>query len=1037
MRFRCPTPTFVVCLAISLNAAVLAQESAALSGQVVDPTKALIVGAELTLTDLGRGVARSTKTDETGRYIFDPLPSGDYSLVVRSKGFADLHIERIVLKVRDREMLKLEMALGVATSSVTVRADAQGVQADASAGAVVEEDYLRHLPVNGRSITGLLQMAPGITTGTGPAGEINSNGLRSNTNYYSLDGLSLGGGMPVGGGAGVGGGTPRMGGGGTSGGMGGPLDSVSLDSVQEVRIQTSAFAPEFGRTPGAQISMTSRGGTNGFHGSLYEYFRNDHFNANDWFANEAGLDRGRMLQNQFGGTLGGPIVKNRTFFFASGDVAWLRTPTTSVASVPDLQSRAAAPAELRVYMRAFPKPNGPELDEGAARFASVTTNPQNRETYALRVDHAVNDRNTLFARYSYTPYDGTSRGSDFVSPNVVSSSHITSQMVTGGWTKVISPAATNDLRVNVSKTSLTSSGYMDTLGGAVPLTDGQVFPSGVDSANGSFSMSVLGLTSYMMGQRGGSEQRQINIVDGFSATAGAHTYKMGVDYRTVAATNHDVPYTSMATFSGMAAGDGSLLSGEATMASISSNLTEVYPYSVNWSAYIQDTYRPTASFTITFGMRWDVNPAPRVWQGERPFAISSFDSTRVTQGEPLYNTRWSDLAPRVGVVKQAGTRKGYETVYRGGFGIFHDPGYGTSLSAFSGAPYASINTLTLPDFPLSTGDKEPPGLPATKPFGRLGAAERSLKSPLVWQWNFTIERGFGVNQTLSVGYAGTHGSRLLRTEMQPSYSGDYDILSLATNGADSSYHALQVQFRRRATRNLQMQLSYTWSHSIDTASTDFGMGGFATLFTSEKGNSDYDVRQNLNASGSWKLPAPEGNWLSPVLGNWWSDFMFTWRTGTPFDVVGVSESASSSSASGRGIFAQVRPDYNGLPVWVDDPTVPGGRRLNRDAFDSPSGYAQGNLGRNAISGFGITQLNLSLRRQINVRERQALHLSVEAFNLLNHPSFANPSRNEGASMTSANFGVSTRAQGQGFGGTGSLYQTGGPRSLQFVVRYQF
>ena len=1039
MRFRCLAPSLAVCLIGSLSqVVVLAQESAALSGEVIDPSQAAVVGANVTLTDLQRGVRRVRATNETGSYLFEPLEPGVYSLLVQSKGFTDLQIDRIELKARDRRTLKLELALPVTGTSVTVEAIAEGISGDASAGAVVEGTFLENLPVNSRSVSSILPMTPGIVTAAGPGGEVNSNGQRSNTNYYMMDGVSMSTGMPVGAGpgAGFGGGAaavPVTGGAGGAGGLG----SISLDSLQEVRVQTSAFAPEFGRTPGAQISMTTRGGTNGVHGSAYEYFRNHHFNANDWFANQGGLARGRMLQNQFGGTLGGPVIHNRTFFFASADILRMQTPLTSVASVPDLDSRAAAPAALRAYLRAFPIPNGPELDAGAARYSVVTTNPQNRQSYSGRLDHAINARDSMFVRYGYSPADFKQRGAEFVSPNVYSAVNSHSHSVTGAWTRVVNASAANDLRVNYSSNTLTMSGGMDDLGGAIPLKDTQVFPKGVDSTNGSFSLSVLGLASYSLGARGSNDQKQINVIEGFSATAGSHTYKMGVDYRTSRVTNHNVPYSSMATFSGLAAGDGSLLSGTATMSSVSSAMTEVYPATTNYSAYIQDTWRMSAASTLTFGVRWDVNPAPSVWDGPRPYALSSFSSSRVTQGEPLYDTRWADLAPRVGLVKQISAEKGKELVLRGGFGIFHDPGYGTSLAAFGGAPYSNIKTLTLPDFPLSATDRQPPGLPATKPFGTLGAAERSLQSPSVWQWNVALERSYGLAQTLSIGYLGTSGKSLLRSETQAAFSGDYDVLRLATNGADSSYHALQVQFRRRYSHNLQAQVAYTWSHSIDTASNDFGGGAFATLLTSERGNSDYDIRHVLNASGSWLLPSTKVPVLSALLRDWWSDFMFATRTGTSFDVVGVSASAGGST-TGRGLFAQVRPDYNGLPVWVDDSGVPAGRRLNQAAFTSPTSYAQGNLGRNSIGGFGQTQLDFAVRRQVNLTERQALHLSVQAFNIFNHPSFANPSRNEGASMTSANFGVSTRAQNQGFGGgSGSLSQVGGPRSLQFVVRYQF
>ena len=254
------------------------------------------------------------------------------------------------------------------------------------------------------------------------------------------------------------------------------MGSVSLDSLQEVRVQTSVFAPEFGRTSGAQVSMTSRGGSNAFHGSAYEYFRNHHLTANDWFANEAGMGRGRMLQNQFGGTLGGAVLKNRSFFFVSGESAELRIPSTVVASVPDMASRAAAPAALRRYLRVFPLPNGPELDGGAARFSAVVTNPQSRQNYGARVDHTLTAKDTLFVRYGYSPGSGAQRGSEFVSPNVWSNQEMSSHTVTGAWTRLIRPAVTNELRANYSASSGSSSGGMDGFGGGVPLTDSVGFP---------------------------------------------------------------------------------------------------------------------------------------------------------------------------------------------------------------------------------------------------------------------------------------------------------------------------------------------------------------------------------------------------------------------------------------------------------------------------------------------------------------------------------------------------------------------------------
>lgn len=1021
------------------SACALAQEYAVLSGQIIDLKEAAVPGAGVTLTHLRRGSQQTATTTETGGYSFSSIEPGDYSLLVQKKGFADLKVETITLKSRDRQSLKLTLQIAATTSSITVEARAEGISADSSGGAEIEQDFLRHLPVNGRTIDALLQLSPGVVSnGAG----INVNGLRSNTNYYMLDGVSLSQGA-AGGGPGGGAVLAPRGSGIAPVAGGNSLDTISLDALQEVRIQTSAFAPEFGRTPGAQVSMSSRGGANEFHGSAYEYFRNDRLNANDWFANRNGLARGRMQENQFGATLGGRIVPNRTFFFISGEVLRLRAPETTVSSVPDLATRRTARANLRPYLHAFPLPNGPIQDNGAAQLTAVFTNPLDRESWSARIDHTINHRNSLFVRASLSPSGSVQRGSDFVTPNTVNTLSSRAETLTVSLVSIVAPASTNDLRVNVSRNASRRASYMDNFGGATPLTDAQVFPNGITSETGNFSMSILGLTSYTYSSHSRNEQTQVNVVDGLTMIAGSHAYKFGVDLRTSAASNYSVPYSLNAVFNGLSGEDQAFLTGTSANTVVSSSVPSVHPNTLNWSLYFQDTFRANERTTITLGLRWDVNPAPGTWKGPRPLAIASSNEERVTQSDPLYNTRWTDIAPRFGLSHQITNEQGKEWVLRLGVGLFHDLGYGTSLSAFSGAPYTNARTLTLASFPLAASDLAPPALPASKPYNQLGAAERTLRSPRVVQANLALERSIGLGQVVSVGYVGTRGRQLLRTETSAAFSDDYDVLRLATNGAESDYHSLQAQWRRRFAANFTMQAAYTYGHSIDSASNDLGFGGgFATLFANERGSSDFDVRHSLNISGSWRMPEPKLPVLKQAFGGWWSDFMIAWRTSTPFDVVGLTDESSNSSATtttGRGLFAQVRPDYNGLPVWVDDPTAPGGRRLNRDAFEAPSGFGQGNLARNALRGYGLSQADWSLRRQVNIGERRALHLSVQAFNIFNQVNFANPSRNEGANLASPSFGVPNRTQQQGIAGgsLGSVYRAGGPRSVQLSARFQF
>ncbi len=1008
-----------------------AQEfSASLTLHISDPANARVPGANAVLISAERGVEYAASSDARGSVAFGALPPGDYELRLSKTGFREIRISRISLAVRDRQTLQLELTVAQENASVTVTARAEGINTDPSIGVSMDQEYFRHLPLNGRSAESLVLMAPGVTSASGGRGGIgggfNANGLRSNMNYYTLDGVSInsavGGGAPLGG---PGGGAP-----GGAGGGGASTDLISVDAMQELRVQTSPFAPEFGRSPGAQISMTSRSGTNEVHGSLFYYFRNEKLEANDWFANSRSLPRGKLRQNRPGGTIGGPIIRNRTYFFASYEGLRLVTPNSIVTSVPDLDSRRGVAPSLRPFLNAFPLPNGPALDEGAAEFNAVVANPSSSDSASLRLDHAWDASNTLFARYSVTPSSVDSRGGALSAPNIRTNRNSRSQVATVGWSRSLSSTLLNDLRVNISNSRSSSFSVMDGFGGATPLTDAQIFPAGIARENAEFSLQVLGLGGISSGSSGSNAQDQINIVNTVTHVSGEHTQKAGIDFRRIMPTNRRPGYNQSAVFNGISGTPGALLSGAASNIQVTSNVEAVYPVYTNLSAYWQDSIRAAQRTTLTFGLRWDLNPAPGVREGEKPLALG--DNGEVTQDRGLYNTRWFDIAPRIGLAYQMDTTPGREMVARMGIGLFYDVGYGASSGAFGGAPYSNARTISLASFPLDAADAAPPILPAERPYGQLTAADRDLRSPLITQWNFTIERYFRSSQVLSIGYSASTGRRLLRTETQPSFTGDYALLRIATNGATSDYHGLQVQFRRRFSAALQTQFSYTYGHSIDSSSNDAGFGGFATLFSGgQRGSSDYDIRHNLNWSGSYRL-----------LKGWYADWVATYRTGLPFDVQGLSSETSDSSASPTnrrgGVFAQVRPDYNGQPLWLDDPSAPGGRRLNRDAFEAPEGFAQGNLGRNAIRGFNASQIDIALRRQFRLREGWQAHVAVQGFNVLNQANVANPTPNEGSNLASPTFGLVNRTLGQiPGGGANAIYRNGGPRSVELSLRIQF
>ena len=314
----------IAALAVFLGGvAAFAQDSATLTVTVFDQSAAIVPGAKVTLTDLHRGTVTQADTGETGFTVFDFLQPGDYSLVAEKPGFEKYQVSLMTLQVRDRQTFRVDLKVAAPGTSVQVTAKASTLSNGVAEGVSLDQNYIQDLPDNGRNAESLIFMAPGIVPATDGSGGFDANGLRSTTNYYTLDGVSLnqspsGGGTPFGGGGGGGFGRGGFGGGGGAAALTGANAStnlISIDAMQEMKVQTSSFAPEFGRSPGAQVVMTSRAGTNTIHGTLYDYIRSGAFDANDWFANTGGYGKGSEHQERPGGVLGGPIVKDKTFFF--------------------------------------------------------------------------------------------------------------------------------------------------------------------------------------------------------------------------------------------------------------------------------------------------------------------------------------------------------------------------------------------------------------------------------------------------------------------------------------------------------------------------------------------------------------------------------------------------------------------------------------------------------------------------------------------------------------------------------------------------
>jgi hypothetical protein len=1024
----------LVFILLTSSALTLAQSTnASLAGRITDPANALIVDAKVVAISDDTNLRYEDVTNGSGEYHLANLPPTSYRLEIQKSGFKKLIKPEVILHVQDALRVDLQMTLGDVSETVTVESGAPLVNTESAAvSTVINRTFVENVPLNGRSFQTLIELAPGVvvTPSTfNDQGQFSVNGQRADANYFTVDGVSANFGvtgfiamMQSASGA-----LPAL------SASGGTNSLVSVDAMQEFRIQTSSFAPEFGRTPGGQISIATRSGTNVYHGTLFEYFRNDVLDARDWFVNLNGLPKPAERLNDFGGVLGGPIFKDRTFFFFSYEGQRLRQPSSLQTTVPDSQSRQQAPVAIRPYLNAFPVANGPALAAGVAQFNAGFSNPSSLDAYSIRIDHSLGPKLNFFGRYNYSPSSLDQRGPVFSSGRVLSVTNSLSSTVhtgTAGFTQMISPEISNEVRANYSNHRVDIKFVMDDFGGATPLPDSLLFPSGITSDNGTFLFIILGVGQYVQGKQGTDEQRQVNLIDNLSVTKGSHQMKFGVDYRWLAPFSSPAAYHQFAAFSGVSGA----LSGTALLAQSSSFQTNAL-LSQNLSLFGQDTWKITPRLRVTYGLRWDINPALRGKNRDNdPFTVVGLNNPATIalapRGTPLYETTYGNIAPRIGLAYQLDGIRNWGAVLRAGFGVFYDLGQGSLGGVSSFFPYIADKNFSSSPFPLNAQDAAPPALMTNPPVGQMLVADPHLKLPRSYQWNVAFEQSIGNNQTLSATYVGATGRELLRVTNLFNVNPNFEFIALTDNSATSDYHALQLKFQRRLSRGLQALASYSWSHSIDIASTDaiatnVNTPGQITDANIDRGNSNFDIRHAFTAGITYELPS--------VLRGWSIDSFIFARSAPPVNVVGGSFFAAGTQLAPR-------PNLNpGVPLEIHGSQFPGGKIFNRAAFTAAPAGTQGNFGRNVLRGFGAWQADVGVQRQFRLTERLGLRFRAEFFNIFNHPNFGSPTN----VLTSPLFGRSTQTlanslgSGGANGGLNPLYQIGGPRSIQFAFKLQF
>jgi len=873
MRTRCG---FAFFLSLSMAAGLLAQsDSANLSGTVSDPSGAVVPNATVQATNEDTNVGQSTRTNSAGLYSFPSLAPGRYRISVKNTGFKESVRTDLTLHVGDTVSENFRMEVGSVTDSATVVAAAPTINTqDASVGTVVEQEFLQSMPLNGRSFQSLITITPGVNTvpvNAATQGQFVVNGQRADTNYFSVDGVSA---MANPSSAGNTLSSGGVGAGATTVASGGYQNLASIDALQEFRITTSTFAPEFGSTPGGQISLVTRGGTNSFHGDAFDYLRNTVLDANDWFRNATAQSRPIVIQNDFGGVVGGPIIKNKLFFFTSYEGLRLQNPTPTSSPVPTASARALAAQAtnngvtgyMAQFLNAWALPTGnpstPCTNTTTCIANDVGSFPGTTklDAFSIRGDYNLSSKSNVFFRYTHTP-------SQLLNATTVDNNATTygSQTYTSGWSYIFSSRATNDARFNYS--------YNTRVASALPINFSddltKIFPAGYaqpaagyDLSNIAFAITGFtgGVTGFSLSEHSTNQSdASINILDTVSYVVGTHAIKFGFDFRQLTADVAQPAYNngnnSFALLAGIPTPNlctvGTLtglppyICGNASTV----NLQHIGPTDFRFrqfAAYVQDTWKVNQRLSVTYGVRWQVMPSVASVNNAAAFAIqpSSFNLSNLKNlviaplGTELYGTRWADFSPRLGFAYQLRTDPKWGTVLRAGGGVFYDTG--AQLATQSQGPYANrVNNTTAPNiftfvpFPLAAGSPftTPAPFASAAPFndGSDILVVPNARQPYVYQSNFTIEQQLGQLQTLTVSYVGANGRNLVGDLNYPSIAvnpaqlgtgagGTGDSISLFGNFGRSFYNALQTKIQRQVSHGLGILGNYTWSHSTDNAS---------------------------------------------------------------------------------------------------------------------------------------------------------------------------------------------------------------------------
>jgi Carboxypeptidase regulatory-like domain len=1037
-----------------------------LFGTVTDTSGAVVPGAEVSVESVSTGLKRDGRTGKTGEYQLVGLPTGRYTLRVQKEGFQTEVREGIALSPGAAIGINLSLVVGKLSVHVTVEAGVPSVDTTTTVEGMIAERSLTALPLDGRDLFKAAILVPGVAPtpssapsllSNGKAGQVSVNGMRPSWTNVLIDGMDAN--DPVFGYSPAG-----------ASGL-----FLGLDDFVEVRVLTQTFGSEYGTNSGGVIEAITKSGSNYFHGSLFELHRDAALDARNYF-DLSSRPIPPFVRNQFGASIGGPLVRDHTFFFASYEGFREVRASTAIATVPDaLAHQGLLPAandpsactstspsgcvsvaiDLRIqpFLALLPPSNGADNGDGTGDLITADKGATYEHHGTVRVDHNFSSTHSLFGRYSvddsssFVPYFGTPPGT-YV-PGFPVDHAARNQYFTVQDRKSLGAGLFNELRFAINRTTASTS-IVDTHPGlSISLVPGR--PFGMLDVAG---MSLIGNSPEIpLGDFSTVYQVQEQV----SRTTGRQTLKFGGEFRRIQSNGPlDFTVNGLYMFQDLSAFGFPARSNNPALEFFLQALPLSYVGSVPSmsdshrgyrqsvvSGFAQDFLRVSSRLTLNAGLRYDFYSNPSEADGRLSTIRNPATDSGPTVGNLFARTPVDLLSPQAGFAWNIfGDGK---TVLRGGTGIFRDRlpvllfGVDRLLPPFFG-----IDSFVFPSF------LNPQNALLRQPIYVLSTTYHP-KFPYALQYNLNLQRELAPGAILSVGYFGARGNHLTRQAEQnpfePTLGHRFNpnlpspLLSVLTD-AQSFYNSFQFSFSQQSTHHLSWQAYYTLAHSIDDASTGLIIEavneppGSQNTFDRKgsRGRSSFDIRHNFVANVVYELPFGRGSHF----GGWEVSGVASVHSNVPFTPVLAFDNAGS-----RSLTITERPNLAGNPYTG---TCPSGANVgtatcwfNPGAFALPPPGQFGTAGRNILRGPGFAQLDLALQKSFQVREGTKIVLRAETFNLLNHPNFAVPSNTQSPLTLGGNGdAVFEDAAGHFANNVGRIFSTvDSARQIQLGVRFLF